>query len=506
MNIILIMSDTFRYDNLSCYRPALAKTPHLDRFAAESFVFDNAYLSSFPTIPNRIDLMSGCFGFTQYEWQPLPAEIIPLQQVLSASGLVTQLIADNPHLVEMGFNFERGFDAWDWIRGQETDKWQTAPKEVEVPPELHRKLRTPNFFKTYLRNTAWWQREEDHFAPRTLQAACDWLDRNQDQDQFFLWVDLFDPHEPWDAPQHYVDLYNPGYEGLEVIYPNNGFWREFLTEEELNHMRAMYLAEVSMVDHWFGVLLDKIEELGLTEDTAVIFMSDHGYLFGEHDLSGKSLFTEEKGEIYYESIPMYAELCRIPLIMRLPGQTSGSHISALVQTPDLTPTILEMAGLLTTETIGGQAEVQALQCGVFYTENWEFKPAEIDGRSVMPLLRGETNRLRDIAVASTTLIHQTPALAKCAIVTEDGWCLHYSGSYDEVEAEGKLFTLKLADPALARIPIEPQLFYLPDDPGELNNLFYENEGLAREIHARYVAWLEAINTPAEHLAGRRKLL
>ena len=90
------MSDTFRYDNLSCYGPPLAKTPQLDRFAQEAYIFDNAYCSSFPTIPNRYDLMSGFFGFIDHEWQPLPPETVTLQQVLSASGVVTQLIADNP--------------------------------------------------------------------------------------------------------------------------------------------------------------------------------------------------------------------------------------------------------------------------------------------------------------------------------------------------------------------------------------------------------------------------
>ncbi len=504
MNIILVMSDTFRYDNLSCYGPTQVKTPRLDGFAQEAFVFDNAYLGSFPTIPNRMDIMSGRFSFIDHEWQPLPSEMVTLQQVLSASGLVTQMIFDNPHLVEMGFNYERGFDAWEWIRGQETDRWKSAPKEVKLPC-AEGKLRTPFFFKTYLRNTAGWKSEEDRFAPRTITAACKWLEENQDQDQFFLYLDLFDPHEPWDAPKHYVDLYDPDYEGEEVIYPNNGFWREYLTEKELNHMHALYMAEASMVDHWFGVLLNKIEESGLTEDTAVIFASDHGYLFGEHELTGKSLFSEVNGDIFYEAIPMYDPIRRIPLMIRLPGQTEGQHIGALVQAPDLMPTILEMTGLVATETIGGQSEIQALQCGVFYTEDWEFKPETIHGKSVMPLMRGETDRLRDIAVSSSTLIRHTPILAKCAIVTEDGWCLHYAGSYEEAGAEGRVFTLKLASPEGARIPTDPKLYYLPDDPQESNNVIHENEGLAREIHERYVKWLEEVGTREEHLAGRRRL-
>lgn len=132
MNIVLVMSDTYRYDNLSCYGPTQVRTPHLDQFAEEAFVSDNAYLDFFPTIPNRLDIMSGRFSFIDHEWCPLPKETVTLQQILSASGLVTYLIADNPHLCEMGFNYDRGFDAFEWIRVQETDRWATSPKDVKL--------------------------------------------------------------------------------------------------------------------------------------------------------------------------------------------------------------------------------------------------------------------------------------------------------------------------------------------------------------------------------------
>jgi hypothetical protein len=164
-----------------------------------------------------------------------------------------------------------------------------------------------------------------------------------------------------------------------------------------------------------------------------------------------------------------------------------------------------MAGLVATETIGGESRTQALQCGVFYTDSWQFRPETLHGRSLMPLIRGETERLRDIAVSSNTLIHHTPILAKGSIVTEDGWCLHYAGNYDDLDRDASMWISKLIDPKGARIPTEPALFYLPDDPRELNDVLDQNEGLAKEIHRRYVSWLEEIGTPQEHLAGRRKL-
>jgi hypothetical protein len=425
--------------------------------------------------------------------------------MLSASGLTTMMIVDNPHLLEMGYHYDRGFDGFEWIRGQEGDHWRTAPKTPALPPDDPRTRSRNHIVKLYSRNTSWWTKEEDRFAPRTIQAACQWLDENQDQDQFFLYLDLFDPHEPWDAPKKYVDMYCKDYSGEELIYPNYGFWREFLTPDELGHIQAQYMGEATLVDHWFGVLLDKLAELGLDEDTAVIFSSDHGYLFGEHDLTGKSLHPEVGGKMLYEAVPLYNEIRRTPLLIRLPGQAKGEHVRALVQAPDLMPTILEMAGLVVTEGFEGHSEIKALQCGVFFTEDWSFDPRAVHGRSLMPLMRKERARHRDIAVSSSTLIHDTPILAKSAIVTDDGWCLHYAGAYDAVDRDAKLWIVKLIDPEASRMSTAPALYHLPSDPGEMNNVIEDNWRLAEDIHRRYVAWLESVGTPEAHLAGRRRL-
>ena len=171
------------------------------------------------------------------------------------------------------------------------------------------------------------------------------------------------------------------------------------------------------------------------------------------------------------------------------------------------PTILEMAGLVASETIAGHSQIQVLQCGVFQQQNWQFRPESIHGRSLMPLIRGEIARLRDIAVSSHTLIFPTGVLAKAAIVTEDGWCLHYAGSYDEPVVGGKLFNLELADAknSLLGTNPAPMLFHLTVDPGETTDVLDSNEGLAREVHDRYVGWLGETGTPAAYIAGRRRL-
>jgi hypothetical protein len=110
-----------------------------------------------------------------------------------------------------------------------------------------------------------------------------------------------------------------------------------------------------------------------------------------------------------------------------------------------------------------------------------------------------------MAVSSNTIIHHTPLLAKTSIVTEDGWCLHYFGKYDQLAPHARMGSLKVIDPEAARLPTQPELYYTPDDPGESKNVVIENEELAKEIHKDYVKFLEEAGTPEEHLAGRCSL-
>lgn len=507
MNIVFIMSDTFRRCNLGVYGGTAAKTPRLDALAQKSFIFDNAFLGSFPTVPNRLDIFSGRFSCLEHVWGPLPADTITLSQLLSASGVTSMAIFDNPHIMEDGNNYCRGFNGWDWIRGQESDLWHTSPKTVRLPNgDCSKNRGKKHLMANMLRNKAWWKAEEDRHTPRTIRTACNWLEENQDQDRFFLYIDLFDPHEPWDAPQKYLDLYESEYHGAEISYPYYCAWKDFYSEEEFHHIRALYHAEVSMVDHWVGVLLDKIDQLGMSEDTAVIFTSDHGFLLGEHGWIGKSrqLERDEGGDLV-EAQRQFHDIRSIPLLIHLPGQSQSQRISALVQAPDLMPTILELAGVATTQSIDGEARFQALQCGMFVSDRWQFRPESLHGLSVVPLLHGKTTRLRDIAVCSNTLTQHTPYLAKSAIITEDGWCLHYSGVYDQ-ESLGRFQKFTVAKAHESIIPTAPALYNLRDDPNEAVDVIEGNQQLAREIHQRYVHFLEKYQTPEKNLAGRRKFM
>ena len=509
MNVVFVMCDTFRRDFIGAYGNDWIKTPCLDRFSEKAFVFDRCYMNSFPTVPNRWDILVGKNNFTYAAWQPLSPDEVVVPQVLDAQECVSMMIHDTPHIQQNGFNYSRGFSGWQWIRGQENDRLRTAPEEVDFACDPN-KMRNPDFIVTqYLRNVSQRRKESDWFVAQTMTAACDWLERNYQRDDFFLYIDTFDPHEPFDPPQHYVDMYDPGYDGEVNFYPHYAP-ANYLEQDELDHTRALYSGKVTLTDRWIGNLLNKIEDLGLTETTAVIFTTDHGFMFGEHDLVGKDIIMDE----FFETIWMYKEVAHIPLMIRLPEQEEGARIDSLVTSVDLMPTLLEMYGAIETGVAAGESTVQLLQCGFHRQLAWSLDVDALHGRSLVPLMMGDTDKLHDIAVSSFPLNNKTARLAKSAIVSDDNWVLHYAGETDpsleepEVPATfGGGFEVKsgLNEGDYKLGDYEPKLYNLEDDPDEISNVIDDNKDKAKDLHAKYVEYLEKCNTPEEYLALRRKL-
>lgn len=473
MNVILIVADSMRRDHLGCYGNARVRTPNLNRLAEQACVFENAYAASFPTVPNRLDIMTGRFSLIEAGWQPLPRDATVLAEVLSDAGYVTQMISDTPHTLANGYNYQRGFDGWEWIRGQETDRWRTAPADPPLPASPE-KLRRPETVKQHLRNIATRQGEEDCFCARTMQAACDWLEENAGRD-FFLYVDTFDPHEPWDAPESYVAMYDPGYEGERVTYPLYGL-ANYLTEPELNHIRAMYAAEVTLVDAWIGRVLVMVEALGLANDTAIIFTSDHGFYHGEHGFTGKA-FSWEGG---HADMPLYSEVVRIPLLIRLPDDDCGRRLQCFAQPPDLMPTILDLL------------DVQ--------------RPDSVQGMSLAPIMHGARDHTRPLAVCSPSLAG-APLGGRPTTVVEGDWLLVYYGSPDDPLVPG--LDHDPADlPSHVELPTAvppPELYDLAHDPEQKYNVYEENRDIAVKLHADHVHLLEELGMAEEYLCHRRAL-
>ncbi|MBI2866996.1 MAG: sulfatase-like hydrolase/transferase, partial [Chloroflexi bacterium] len=214
MNVIFLMNDTFRRDHLGCYGNTWIHTPNLDRLAKESVVFDRAYIGSYPTVPNRWDLATGRYGFPYRGWQPMDKNDVSLAQMLSGRGYATMFIHDTPMLAGDDMNYTRGFSAFRWVRGQHSDPYNVIPRgTMRLPAQAH-KLSGPERFKLYFRNIAHRQHDREYMVAKSVMEATDWLEENHDMGPFFLWLDMWDPHEQFDPPWYDWDRYrDPKYNG-----------------------------------------------------------------------------------------------------------------------------------------------------------------------------------------------------------------------------------------------------------------------------------------------------
>jgi arylsulfatase A-like enzyme len=199
-----------------------------------------------------------------------------------------------------------------------------------------------NSLRQYFANVQFRQTEEDWFAPQVFTRASEVLETVSEGGPFFLTVDVYDPHEPWDPPEEYVSLYDEPYDGKEPYWLLSGP-SDFLDDRELRRVSARYAGETTMMDRWLGRFLDKMEELNLFENTLLIVISDHGVAHGEHGFISK--------------VPraLYRELTDIVFLMRHPGgKRAGDTSDYYASTHDVAPTILGFLGVEPPQPMEGQ--------------------------------------------------------------------------------------------------------------------------------------------------------
>ena len=390
MKVIFIISDSFRRDHIGAYGNKWIHTPNLDALAARSCVFEDMFINCFPTGPFRQDVLLGRSrnpGFPFNMWDRLAPEDVTLPARLGEKGIPSQLITDVANCV-VGWgrhvvgNYYQGFTAWHVNRGQEGDPWwQDDRVQVESPCPLDMVRYTEGRWRQVLINRAHRKVETDWFAPGTFQLAIDWLERNYTRKDFFLWIDVFDPHEPWDPPQHYTDLYDPGYRGTVYEAPVYGLRKRMgITDRELKQIRARYAGECTMVDTWVGRLLAAVARFGIEEETAVVFTSDHGiYVDGPGDggIICKTHMVGDDGRQWFREprqkptrfFPLRPNLSNTPFMIHMPGQKKGRRVRGFVQSRDICPTILDLF----------RAKA----------------PASMMGRSLLPMAKGKARSHRN---------------------------------------------------------------------------------------------------------------
>jgi arylsulfatase A-like enzyme len=189
-------------------------------------------------------------------------------------------------------------------------------------------------------NRKYMRTEEDQPQAGSFAAGLEFVRTNVAEDNWFLQIETFDPHEPYFTQQKYKDLYPHDYDGPHWDWP--AYKEVDVTPEQLQHLRYEYAALLSMCDEYLGKVLDIMDEQDMWKDTMLIVNTDHGFLLGEHGRTGKS------------NMPWYNEIAHTPLFIWDPRcGRKGERCDCLVQTIDLGPTLLDLFGLdLTPDMLG----------------------------------------------------------------------------------------------------------------------------------------------------------
>ncbi len=307
-NVVIYLVDALRSDRLGVYGCDRPLSPRLDAMAARSVTFTDVAAQSSWTKAAVASIFTGLWPRAHGVNGPddrLPDELPTLPERLKAAGYKTGAVVANAY-VGRPFGFARGFDHFEFI------EHRMGRSEV-----IHERVEG-------------------------------WLDaRKPDDAPFFLYVHTIDPHAPYAPPSPYLETFAAAVEDPSVGQVETVRGLVLGTVEpsaELGRdLRNLYDAEVAANDASFGRLLDKLGAIGELENTVIIFTSDHGEAFGEH-------------ESWTHGLNLYDEVLSVPLVVRLPaGAGGGQRVSTPVQHIDLLPTILNLCGLEPNRPLEGAA-------------------------------------------------------------------------------------------------------------------------------------------------------
>ena len=338
-NLVFVLADQLRLSACGYSGEAWAHTPRIDQFAGEATSFSNAVSGHPMCAPMRASLFTGKYS--------------------SSTGMVINELRMNPDHICFGHVLEAG--NFDTAYIGKWHLWANSPDHALidnqfVPPGPYR-LGMNGYWAGYNFWHQYYQAFYYEDDPRPIlvkgyepdvqtDLAVRWLDERRDPARpFALFLSYGTPHDPWtwdNVPPQYADLYRdvsfglpPNYADGSAEYWNPRMTRDWWLEEVKPNIpvwRQIYQAMIANLDWNFGRLLAAIDRLGLSDDTVVVFTSDHGEMFGAHGRIAKLIF--------------YEEACRVPFLVRWPGHVPASHVAdACLNTPDIMPTLLSLLGL-----------------------------------------------------------------------------------------------------------------------------------------------------------------
>lgn len=332
MRAITIMYDSLNRKYLPNYGDEVSVMPNFQRLAEKTVTFDKFYVGSLPCIPARRELQTGRYNFMHRCWGPLEPFDDSLPSILGEHGIYSHCVTDHAHYwQEGGSTYHTKFSSCEMIRGQEGDFWKGKVHGFKKNLDLHRQDEV---------NREEMQGEEKHPHFQTCQGALDFLEKNYQEDNWYLHVEYFDPHEPYFVPDKYKKIYTD--QEAEFDWPFYGEVKE--GTREVTDARINYRAVLSMIDHYLGKILDFMDAHDMWKDTMLIVNTDHGYMLGEHGFFGKNY------------MPNFEQIVHTPFFLWNPAiGCAGERRTELGQTIDIAPTILDFFGIAPTKNMLGKS-------------------------------------------------------------------------------------------------------------------------------------------------------
>lgn len=409
-NILLITSDQQHWNTIGAFNPEIS-TPNLDRLVKEGTTFTRAYCPNPTCTPSRASIITGMYPSQHGAYAigtKLSEEQTTIGELLQEAGYRTGLVGkahfqplvsteeypsleSYPILQDLEFwkRFDEEFYGFQDVElarnhtneahvGQHYAIWMEEKscynwRDYFVPPtgtmdpkeKYHWKIPEKYHYNTWI-------------AERINARMTEYVENDE---PFFLWASFFDPHPPYLVPAPWDTMYDPNKLTLPTLVPgehdknpphfrktqeknpdfsdyidsnisnigNIGFRSHaHVTEEEARKNMAVYYGMISMMDKYIGKILSHLDQLGIADNTIVVFTSDHGHFFGQHGL-------HDKGGFHYEDV------LRIPFIVRYPNHVPSGKVSSSMQSlVDLAPTFLSFAGI----------EIPSFMTGVDQKEVW----------------------------------------------------------------------------------------------------------------------------------------
>lgn len=292
-NVVLVTVDTLRADRIGCYGNDRVKTPFIDGLAKDGTLFRNVYCQAPTTGPSHSSILTSLYPRSHHvegNARALDEENLTLPEVLKKNGYATAAFV-GVWVLDDRYGFGQGFDHF------------TRSNDEEKPAEVRA-----------------------------------WIDTNKDEN-FFVWLHIFAPHLPYSPPEPYAVMYDPDYKGeydgsTEKLLEVHDKKIE-VPHRDLEHIMALYDGEVTYTDKLLSDTLSVLDDLGLKDDTMVVFTADHGEELYEHD------------HHFGHSLSVYEPAIRVPLIITYPanyqrGVQNGKKLDSLTESIDIAPTILDL--------------------------------------------------------------------------------------------------------------------------------------------------------------------